>query len=1012
MARRSMQVEAVLAMDAKRFLAAIRRASADTKRLGQATKQANRSGFNGLAKSAIKAAAATASLYTVYNQGKKAVETTKDLAKGTIQLTRTTGLSTKEASRFVAITKVRGIETTKLATTFTILSKQIVAAQDGSEKAVSSFKKLGVSQEAIKRGDTKQVFLDAADGLSKMANGANKTALAAQLFGRGYQALFPLLDLGSKGIAEQLQLAGDLGAELSGNSVSSFKKYAEAERKAQLAIMGFRLQVGTYLIPKLTEGIAIFSDWVAQFKKGEGPIAKGRDAIVGFYNTIKPLVSLLVNHPDVVKNAALAYIGFRATMAGLNLFNAFLIAAGSAGQYTAAGRTRGVAFAKGIKGAGIIGGMFAVAEYGPSIDRFQQDLFTRLRRSVPGLKILGNDFIDALGSGLIGSPLGPSFSTAIRLARATAKQTQGGPMEDLGAFFSKVMGRGIRKGAPTVYSSLSSLMDKLKKNGLTRAQAFGTIGTTAAGKVAAGIRDEENRVKNALSSVIAAAKKKGIISASAFGPIGARMTEGLTSGIRSGIQSVINAMVDAVNRARDEAKRASKQKSPSLVFAEIGAGLVQGLAVGIKSSAPLASKAITKVMTATASAASPFDLAQSLGFGGDFGVATAEAALAKAKKAPKGKAKSKTRQRFDKGVKTAEAGLAKAEGSRDAATKRRDALEQVRSFISQLVDTAKTNFLKPITDAINARSAARGDRADTRSRAEIARRLGRAQTAESDPKQREFLNRQKTRLAAQLSAAERRGDTERIAALQEELFDINRKLSKDYVSELEDELAEFDDSVLLKKAENAAEVLGAQLQAQLDGAFNTLAGGGGVTAFLTQFGAALSAQLITALGTTSAAALGLTPSAALGGGIGEAVATAGGAGTIPKAPTPPTLPLKTQIKNYLKGKSKGPTYEAKKIAAALSPKSTQKKVFDLTGKEFAGYKIANKASGGRLTPGMLTMVGETGPEMIVGGNVMSGTRTARSRGANGTNITINATGAAADNPQLLARELGWQLATR
>ena len=70
-----------------------------------------------------------------------------------------------------------------------------------------------------------------------------------------------------------------------------------------------------------------------------------------------------------------------------------------------------------------------------------------------------------------------------------------------------------------------------------------------------------------------------------------------------------------------------------------------------------------------------------------------------------------------------------------------------------------------------------------------------------------------------------------------------------------------------------------------------------------------------------------------------------------------------------------------------------------------------RASGGYLTPGALTLVGETGPELIMGGKVMSSTRT-NQMGGQGMSITVNAVGAAADDPMLLARQLGWQLATR
>jgi hypothetical protein len=74
--------------------------------------------------------------------------------------------------------------------------------------------------------------------------------------------------------------------------------------------------------------------------------------------------------------------------------------------------------------------------------------------------------------------------------------------------------------------------------------------------------------------------------------------------------------------------------------------------------------------------------------------------------------------------------------------------------------------------------------------------------------------------------------------------------------------------------------------------------------------------------------------------------------------------------------------------------------------------MANKVSGGMLTPGQLTLVGETGPELVMGGKVSSATRTNRMGGGQGMNITVNAVGAAADDPMLLARQLGWQLATR
>ena len=76
------------------------------------------------------------------------------------------------------------------------------------------------------------------------------------------------------------------------------------------------------------------------------------------------------------------------------------------------------------------------------------------------------------------------------------------------------------------------------------------------------------------------------------------------------------------------------------------------------------------------------------------------------------------------------------------------------------------------------------------------------------------------------------------------------------------------------------------------------------------------------------------------------------------------------------------------------------------------YKKPSKkrASGGLLSRGALTLVGETGPELVMGGNVYSATRTARMSGAG---VTLNVyPQTTADDPVALARALGWQLATR
>jgi hypothetical protein len=199
------------------------------------------------------------------------------------------------------------------------------------------------------------------------------------------------------------------------------------------------------------------------------------------------------------------------------------------------------------------------------------------------------------------------------------------------------------------------------------------------------------------------------------------------------------------------------------------------------------------------------------------------------------------------------------------------------------------------------------------------------------------------------------------------------------------------------------------------------------TDFQTNLTAQLNAQLanLTARQKSYADFAAAVNSILTGVGLQPGFGSPGQAAPIQVPAAPMTnIPIGTRVKawvsqNIKAGTKKKPKhFNASQIAAALNisfaeawgagdPKSPQ-------GKSLinAGYQMDKKVSGGMLTPGMLTMVGETGPELIVGGKVHSATRTNRMGAAGGMNITVNAVGAAADDPMLLARQLGWQLATR
>ena len=135
-----------------------------------------------IGKAALGAAAGLGAVAIAGNELKKSVTETVDLAKATRQLQRSTGLASEEASRLAAVLKVRGVGTDKLGRSFVTLARQIEAAKTGTGAAADNFRKLGVSQDAIARGNVSQILIQSADGFAKLGDSTGKAAAAQQLF--------------------------------------------------------------------------------------------------------------------------------------------------------------------------------------------------------------------------------------------------------------------------------------------------------------------------------------------------------------------------------------------------------------------------------------------------------------------------------------------------------------------------------------------------------------------------------------------------------------------------------------------------------------------------------------------------------------------------------------------------------------------------------------------------------------------------------------------------------------
>lgn len=199
-----------------------------------------------------KWAGGAAAIYAAKRGLDATINSTMDLAKTTLMLKRATGLDAEEASAWGTVTKARGIETKQFQVSLVKLSRQMEAARTGNEKAADSFAALGISQAAIRTGNVQDALLGIGDAMSKMTNPAEKAALAQSMFGRSGQALVPLLEGGTKGIQEQLDMATKYGAVLGTDATGSAGDFIKRQREMKIAFEGLKVSAGTALLPVIT----------------------------------------------------------------------------------------------------------------------------------------------------------------------------------------------------------------------------------------------------------------------------------------------------------------------------------------------------------------------------------------------------------------------------------------------------------------------------------------------------------------------------------------------------------------------------------------------------------------------------------------------------------------------------------------------------------------------------------------------------------------------------------------
>lgn len=133
------------------------------------------------------------------------------------------------------------------------LAKTMDSARGGNKASVQTFRQLGISLKDTNGNfkKTEQVMFEAFSRLQKMPDGARKSALALQLFGKSATELMPLLNGNAKSVDELRKKFNDLGMGMSDKQIDAAVKFKDSMDTIQRTFESLGNQIGADLLPQL-----------------------------------------------------------------------------------------------------------------------------------------------------------------------------------------------------------------------------------------------------------------------------------------------------------------------------------------------------------------------------------------------------------------------------------------------------------------------------------------------------------------------------------------------------------------------------------------------------------------------------------------------------------------------------------------------------------------------------------------------------------------------------------------
>jgi len=203
------------------------------------------------------------------------------------KLAQRIGTTTSELSALQYAGQFAGVGLDDLTTAFKGLNKSLLESRDPLSDSAAALKALGLNADELRKMDPGKAFEEIAGVFPKFADGAEKAAVATQLFGKQGQALIPLLNGGKEGIEAMRKEAEDMGLIVSTQTAQAMGDLNDDLTRISNLGKGAAAVMATEMQPAIAEVVKILKEAAT-----EGTVWNG--VLEGIVGTAKVAMQVIV----------------------------------------------------------------------------------------------------------------------------------------------------------------------------------------------------------------------------------------------------------------------------------------------------------------------------------------------------------------------------------------------------------------------------------------------------------------------------------------------------------------------------------------------------------------------------------------------------------------------------------------------------------------------------------------------------------------------------------------------